>query len=109
GEPWDAGGAPACAPPHDPFNRGAAPPLRIRFHLEPDAGGASTVLRFTNEFRGDRDLLLDCLAGWHDHFERLRDALDGRPTDWRQWTTERWSELRELYAQDTARWPKWVP
>ncbi|NML54922.1 hypothetical protein HHL19_34435 [Streptomyces sp. R302] len=86
-----------------------APHGRIRFHLEPDAGGASTVLRFTNEFRGDRDLLLDCLAGWHDHFERLRDALDGRPTDWRQWTTGRWSELRELYARDAAPWPKWVP
>ncbi|MFE5886185.1 hypothetical protein ACFQ6Z_34390, partial [Streptomyces hydrogenans] len=82
-------------------DRGARQEVRRR--------GASTVLRFTNEFRGDRDLLLDCLAGWHDHFERLRDALDGHPTDWRQWTTGRWNELRELYAQDAAPWPKWVP
>ncbi|GGY69100.1 SRPBCC domain-containing protein [Streptomyces omiyaensis] len=86
-----------------------APHGRIRFHLEPAAGGASTVLRLTNEFRGDRELLLDCLAGWHEHLERLRDALDGHPTDWRDWTPERWRVLRDRYERDAAPWPKWVP
>ncbi|MFD4375461.1 hypothetical protein ACFWPY_28275, partial [Streptomyces sp. NPDC058527] len=85
------------------------PPGRASLQRAPPAGGASTVLRFTNEFRGDQELLLDCLAGWHDHFERLRDALDGRPTDWRDWTPDRWRELRELYERDAAPWPKWVP
>ncbi|MFE3124911.1 hypothetical protein ACFXHD_15970, partial [Streptomyces hydrogenans] len=92
-----------------PVTRGGPPLGGIGYNVHPPADGASTVLRFTNEFRGDRDLLLDRLAGWHDHFERLRDALDGHPTDWRQWTTGRWNELRELYAQDAAPWPKWVP
>ncbi|MFE2014014.1 SRPBCC domain-containing protein [Streptomyces sp. NPDC059491] len=83
---------------------------RIRFHLEPGPGGAgATVLRFTNEFQGSRGYRLDCLAGWHDHFERLAAALDGRPTDWRDWTPERWRHLRELYARDDEPWPKWVP
>ncbi|MFE0652252.1 SRPBCC domain-containing protein [Streptomyces sp. NPDC059534] len=83
---------------------------RIRFHLEPGSGGdGSTVLRFTNEFQGTRAYRLDCLAGWHDHLERLGAALDGRPTDWRDWTPERWQHLRELYARDDEPWPKWVP
>ncbi|MFF0425841.1 SRPBCC domain-containing protein [Streptomyces sp. NPDC004520] len=83
---------------------------RIRFHLEPGSdGGGSTVLRFTNEVRGSPEYRLDCLAGWHEHFERLRDALDGHPTDWRDWSPERWRHLRELYARDEERWPKWVP
>ncbi|WP_282693074.1 SRPBCC domain-containing protein [Streptomyces sp. CC208A] len=86
-------------PPHE----------RIRFHLEPAAGGGSTVLRFTHEFRGDRELMLDRLADWHERFEGLRDALDGRPTDWRDWTPDRRAELRELYARDEAPWPRWVP
>ncbi|ALO09158.1 activator of HSP90 ATPase 1 family protein [Streptomyces venezuelae] len=83
---------------------------RIRFHLEPGSGGGgSTVLRFTNEFRGTREYRLDCLAGWHDHFERLSAALDGRRTDWAAWSPERWRHLRDLYERDEAPWPKWVP
>ncbi|MFF0561004.1 SRPBCC domain-containing protein [Streptomyces sp. NPDC020472] len=83
---------------------------RIRFHLEPGpGGGGSTVLRFTNEVRGSAEYRLDCLAGWHDHFERLAAALDGHPTDWRDWSPERWRHLRELYERDAAPWPKWVP
>ncbi|WP_426364436.1 SRPBCC domain-containing protein [Streptomyces sp. E-08] len=83
---------------------------RIRFHLEPGSGGdGSTVLRFTNEVRGSPEYRLDCLAGWHDHFERLAAALDGHPTDWRDWSPERWRHLRELYARDDARWPTWEP
>ncbi|WP_314613404.1 SRPBCC domain-containing protein [Streptomyces stackebrandtii] len=82
---------------------------RIRFHLEPGSGSGSTVLRFTNEFRGTREYRLDCLAGWHDHFERLAAALDGHRTDWSAWAPERWSELRALYERDEAPWPKWVP
>ncbi|MFD7324992.1 SRPBCC domain-containing protein [Streptomyces sp. NPDC059875] len=82
---------------------------RIRFHLEPAGGGGATVLRFTNEFRGTREEKLDFLAGWHEHFERLDEALEGRPTDWRTWTPDRWRELRERYERDEARWPKWEP
>ncbi|MFF1512023.1 SRPBCC domain-containing protein [Streptomyces sp. NPDC058326] len=84
---------------------------RIRFHLEqgPSGGGGSTVLRFTNEVRGSREYRLDCLARWHDHFELLAEALDGRPTDWREWTPERWRHLRELYEREAAPWPKWEP
>ncbi|MEU3606479.1 SRPBCC domain-containing protein [Streptomyces sp. NPDC035033] len=104
-----AGRVTAWDPDHVAEYTVGAPHGRIRFHLEPADGGAATVLRFTGEFRGDRELLLDRLAGWHDHFERLRDALDGRPTNWREWTTERWGELRELYARDEAPWPRWVP
>ncbi|MFC9591410.1 SRPBCC domain-containing protein [Streptomyces sp. NPDC056944] len=83
---------------------------RIRFHLEPGSGGdGSTVLRFTNEVRGSPEYRLDRLAGWHDHLERLAAALDGHPTDWRDWSPERWRHLRELYARDDARWPTWEP
>ncbi|TQK52624.1 uncharacterized protein YndB with AHSA1/START domain [Streptomyces sp. SLBN-118] len=76
----------------DPFHG------RIRFHLE--AGGESvTVLRFTHEFRGTDEHRLDRLADWHQHFELLADALDGRPvTDWSTWTPERRQELREEYV-----------
>ncbi|UYQ63696.1 SRPBCC domain-containing protein [Streptomyces peucetius] len=71
---------------------------RIRFHLEPH-GDNGTVLRFTNELRCDDDVLLDRLAGWHNHFELLVDALEGRPvTDWKTWTPDRWRQLRESYA-----------
>ncbi|QEU92626.1 SRPBCC domain-containing protein [Streptomyces kanamyceticus] len=69
---------------------------RCRFHLEP-VGGAATTVRFTNEFDGDDALRLDCLAGWHDHFELLADVLDGRPKDWSAWSTDRWQELRDAY------------
>ncbi|MEU5437620.1 SRPBCC domain-containing protein [Streptomyces sp. NPDC020719] len=71
---------------------------RIRFHLEP-AGPTATVLRFTNEFPGEDSLRLDCLAGWHQHFEFLADALAGRPKDWSTWSPERWRELRETYER----------
>ncbi|SDL22251.1 SRPBCC domain-containing protein [Streptomyces indicus] len=73
---------------------------RCRFHLEhgvPDA--PTTVVRFTNEFEGDDSLRLDCLAGWHNHFEFLLDALDGRPKDWSTWSLDRWRELRESYEK----------
>jgi uncharacterized protein YndB with AHSA1/START domain len=71
---------------------------RIRFHLEPH-GDDGTVLRFTNELRCDDEVLLDCLAGWHNHFELLADALVGSPTtDWDTWTPKRWQELRDSYA-----------
>ncbi|MFI1177764.1 SRPBCC domain-containing protein [Streptomyces melanogenes] len=70
---------------------------RIRFHLE-SVSPSATVLRFTNEFAGDDALRLDCLAGWHDHFDILADALSGRPKDWSTWSAGRWQELRAAYA-----------
>lgn len=73
---------------------------RCRFHLEAaHAQAGATTLRFTNEFTGDDELRLDCLAGWHNHFEFLADALDGRPKDWSTWSLDRWRELRESYAK----------
>ncbi|MFE0099417.1 SRPBCC domain-containing protein [Streptomyces sp. NPDC059009] len=72
---------------------------RCRFHLEPSAAGGTTV-RFTNEFEGDDALRLDCLAGWHNHFEFLADALAGRPKDWSGWSLDRWRELRAGYEAD---------
>lgn len=69
---------------------------RIRFHLEA-AGPSETVLRFTNEFPGDDALRLDCLAGWHNHFELLGEALRGRPVEWGMWSAGRWAELRKEY------------
>lgn len=72
---------------------------RCRFHLEAADGKAGTTLRFTNEFDGDDALRLDCLAGWHHHFEFLVDALDGRPKDWSTWSLEPWRELRETYRK----------
>ncbi|WP_415951271.1 SRPBCC domain-containing protein [Streptomyces sp. KLOTTS4A1] len=71
---------------------------RCRFHLAHAAPDTpSSTLRFTNEFQGDDALRLDCLAGWHDHFEYLVDALDGRPEDWSTWNPDRWRELRASY------------
>ncbi|MGN9794260.1 SRPBCC domain-containing protein [Streptomyces sp. OZ13] len=71
---------------------------RIRFHLEPHREG-STVVRFTNGLRCDDDVLPDCLACWHNHFELLDDALGGRPTtDWAGWTPKRRQELRDYYT-----------
>ncbi|MEU3743392.1 SRPBCC domain-containing protein [Streptomyces sp. NPDC032198] len=72
---------------------------RCRFHLEAADGKTGTTLRFTNEFDGDDALRLDCLAGWHNHFEFLVDALDGRPKDWSTWSLEPWRELRETYRK----------
>ncbi|MBM7170521.1 SRPBCC domain-containing protein [Streptomyces sp. G44] len=71
---------------------------RCRFHLEPAVRHLGTTLRFTNEFDGDDALRLDCLAGWHHHFEFLAEALDGRPKDWSTWNLDRWRQLRETYA-----------
>ncbi|MEU4200419.1 SRPBCC domain-containing protein [Streptomyces sp. NPDC045470] len=73
---------------------------RIRFDLQSrDGSGAhGTRLRFTNEFTGPPAFRLDCLAGWHQHFEFLVDALAGRPEDWSTWNLERWRELRADYA-----------
>ncbi|MBP3079141.1 SRPBCC domain-containing protein [Streptomyces albidoflavus] len=70
---------------------------RVRFHLEPTGPGA-TALRFTNEFKGGAAMRLDALAGWHQHFEYLREALDGRAPDWSTWTLDRWRQLRDAYA-----------
>ncbi|MEV5594743.1 SRPBCC domain-containing protein [Streptomyces sp. NPDC052496] len=74
---------------------------RIRFELQPAAGpGASgTRLRFTNEINGSPSCRLDCLAGWHHHFEFLLDALAGRRKDWSAWNLDRWRELRADYAR----------
>ncbi|MEU8435833.1 SRPBCC domain-containing protein [Streptomyces sp. NPDC029216] len=73
---------------------------RLRFHLEP-VGTDSTVIRFLNERGGSDEERLDCLAGWHDHFEMLEAALAGHPADWPSWTDTRWSELRASYASFT--------
>jgi uncharacterized protein YndB with AHSA1/START domain len=71
---------------------------RIRFHLEPH-GDSGTVLRFTNGLRCDDGVLPDRLACWHNHFELLVDALEGRPmTDWALWTPKRRRQLRDAYA-----------
>ncbi|MFD9518910.1 SRPBCC domain-containing protein [Streptomyces sp. NPDC059979] len=73
---------------------------RIRFHLEA-VGTDSTVLRFVNERGGPEEVRLDCLAGWHEHFELLESAMAGRPADWSAWTDTRWARLREAYASFT--------
>ncbi|KAA6221055.1 hypothetical protein CP973_02880 [Streptomyces albofaciens JCM 4342] len=70
---------------------------RMRFELRDD-GTDATRLRFANEFTGSAAYRLDCLAGWHHHFEFLTDALDGRPKDWSTWNLDRWRELRADYA-----------
>ncbi|MFJ4779905.1 SRPBCC domain-containing protein [Streptomyces sp. NPDC088762] len=73
---------------------------KIRFHLEP-VGTDSTVIRFVNERSGTEAERLDCLAGWHEHFELLESSLEGRPArpvDWAAWTDAHWSELRSDYA-----------
>ncbi|MFD4242284.1 SRPBCC domain-containing protein [Streptomyces sp. NPDC058525] len=74
---------------------------RIRFHLEP-VGTDSTVIRFVNERGGPENERLDCLAGWHEHFELLESALAGRPADWAAWNGAHWAELRERYASPAA-------
>ncbi|MGW0393550.1 SRPBCC domain-containing protein [Streptomyces sp. NPDC003042] len=85
---------------------------RIRFHLEA-VGTDSTVIRFLNERSlnerslnerslndggGRESELLDCLADWHERFERLEAALAGYPADWDAWTDARRADLRASYA-----------
>ncbi|MCX5199096.1 SRPBCC domain-containing protein [Streptomyces sp. NBC_00249] len=70
---------------------------RIRFHLEA-VGTDSTVIRFLNERGGSEEERLDCLAGWHEHFERLEAALAGHPSDWAAWDGARRAQLRASYA-----------
>ncbi|MFI9720244.1 SRPBCC domain-containing protein [Streptomyces sp. NPDC052396] len=73
---------------------------RVRFELEPapvSVGG--TLLHFTNELTGADDQRLDCLAGWHHHFEYLLQALAGHPADWPSWNVERWQQLRGEYER----------
>ncbi|MCB5169019.1 hypothetical protein LG634_29930 [Streptomyces bambusae] len=71
---------------------------RMRFHLDA-VGTDSTLVRFTNERAAVPDAeRLDALAAWHEHFERLADALDGHPVDWITWTPARRAELRAYYA-----------
>ncbi|MEV6792804.1 hypothetical protein AB0M87_12535 [Streptomyces sp. NPDC051320] len=74
---------------------------RIRFHLE-SVGRRASVLRFTNEFTGPDGLRLDRLAGWHQHFEFLHDALAGRPKDWSAQDPEHWRRLRDGYRSVCA-------
>ncbi|MEU6488185.1 SRPBCC domain-containing protein [Streptomyces sp. NPDC046887] len=70
---------------------------RMRFQLEPGERPGTTVLRFTNEFRGTEEQRLDRLACWHDHFLHLAAHLDGHRTDWADWSTKRWQGLRDDY------------
>ncbi|MEV5509768.1 SRPBCC domain-containing protein [Streptomyces orinoci] len=73
---------------------------RIRFELEPaphSVGG--TLLHFTNEITGPEDERLDCLAGWHHHFEYLLQALAGHPADWPSWSPDRPRRLRQDYER----------
>ncbi|UQX01608.1 SRPBCC domain-containing protein [Streptomyces sp. RerS4] len=66
---------------------------RIRFHLEP-VGTDSTVIRFLNERGGSDEERLDCLADWHERFERLEAVLTGHPLP----PAGRRAELRASYA-----------
>ncbi|GAA3056580.1 hypothetical protein GCM10020000_43840 [Streptomyces olivoverticillatus] len=61
-----------------------------------------TLLHFTNELTGAEDTRLDCLAGWHHHFEYLLSALAGHPADWSAWQPDRWRKLRTEYQRG---WP----
>ncbi|MBB4894442.1 uncharacterized protein YndB with AHSA1/START domain [Streptomyces olivoverticillatus] len=73
---------------------------RIRFELEPaPASVGGTLLHFTNELTGAEDTRLDCLAGWHHHFEYLLSALAGHPADWSAWQPDRWRKLRTEYQR----------
>lgn len=69
----------------------------VRFEVAPD-DGTGTLLQFSSDFTASDALCLDCLAGWHDHFEHLGEALDGRPSRWPHWSPERRHGLREEYA-----------
>lgn len=57
-----------------------------------------TRVRFRNDFTGDESERLDCLAGWHQHFELLYEELCGHPANWAAWTPERFAALRAEYA-----------
>ncbi|PRH80797.1 hypothetical protein C6N75_02205 [Streptomyces solincola] len=70
---------------------------RMRFGLEPGDRPETTVLRFTNEFRGSDEQRLDRLACWHDHFLQLAGHLEGRRTDWSRWDPARRQDLRDDY------------
>ncbi|WP_372408438.1 SRPBCC domain-containing protein [Streptomyces luteireticuli] len=79
---------------------------RIRFELErAPASVGGTLLHFTNEMPGTDDERLDCLAGWHHHFEYLLQALAGHPADWPTWSVERWRELRREYGEGKRELP----
>jgi uncharacterized protein YndB with AHSA1/START domain len=69
---------------------------RVLFQLEPDPILLGTLVRFTNEITGPDEERVSRLAGWHQHFEYLDEALAGHPVDWTTWTPQRW---RELYAE----------
>ena len=68
----------------------------VRWELEADGDGCRLKLThmeppgFPVSEDGPRDL-----AGWHALLERLMQAVDGSPTDWR---LDRWQELRDQYA-----------
>ncbi|MFH8566892.1 SRPBCC domain-containing protein [Streptomyces sp. NPDC017993] len=77
---------------------------RIRFELvaDPDRaadGAPGTRLRFTNELTAPYSAALRHLAGWHQHFEFLVEALAGRSADWRAWNLERWRALHGAYER----------
>ncbi|GAA2937481.1 hypothetical protein GCM10020221_36550 [Streptomyces thioluteus] len=79
---------------------------RIRFELErAPASVGGTLLHFTNEMPGTDDERLDCLAGWHHHFEYLLQALAGHPADWPTWSVERWEALRREYGEGKRELP----
>ncbi|TJZ51886.1 hypothetical protein FCH28_18665 [Streptomyces piniterrae] len=76
---------------------------RIRFEIAPDPDRRTgTRLRFTNELETPDSAVLANLAGWHQHFEYLTEALAGRPVDWSTWNLGRWRALYEEYERVAA-------
>jgi uncharacterized protein YndB with AHSA1/START domain len=69
-----------------------------RWQLQREAGGCR--LTFTHAVPPDLDRahLARTLAGWHQLFEQLAEAVDGKPLRWRK---ERWEELRDHYQAKT--------
>ncbi|MEU7178952.1 MULTISPECIES: SRPBCC domain-containing protein [Streptomyces] len=73
---------------------------RIRFELRADPDHATgTLLLFTNALTVPDSAVLGRLAGWHQHFEFLAEALAGRPVDWSTWTLDRWRALYGAYER----------
>ncbi|WP_327392686.1 MULTISPECIES: hypothetical protein [unclassified Streptomyces] len=68
------------------------------FTLKGTADDDRTRIRFRNDFTGDAARLLDRLAGWHHHFELLREELDGAPASGTAWAPARVTALRAVYA-----------
>ncbi|GAA2623997.1 SRPBCC domain-containing protein [Streptomyces axinellae] len=74
------------------------------FTLKGTADDDRTRVRFRNDFTGDAACLLDRLAGWHHHFELLKEELEGRAgppghsSPAGVWAPDRFSALRAEYA-----------